>query len=354
MKYLTIPKNGNNAGLEIDEALEEINLIDSFIALDEKELARYINLKLLSLITTWKVKLTKIYLTSKSLSSYDLEGIDDKILRQQILIEAITKDDIISHKELTSNFKIVNNVIYVPKEKKERTSHIIKVPQEKKVGWDEEDFLAIYYAKDENFYGYTCFEGPTVNNPIERSLPKLAKMSKIISFMLNYYFFHNVAPYLDSQTKVYNKNYLNKLLNVFDKGFSDIYLLINIDVNNLKNINDEFGHLKGDEVIKYVASTLRDCVRENEKIIRWGGDEFLIIVNEISVDNAARLIRRIEYSLNEKKAPFKFFKGISLGYALGKVSSAEDFEKLYNLSDLMLYSNKKKKNAVYNFNAVGQ
>ncbi|MDN5328078.1 MAG: hypothetical protein PWP03_716 [Candidatus Woesearchaeota archaeon] len=347
MANLLVLKKKNEFNKNNESVIHKV--LDEFINLNENELARYINEKILSNIKIWKVKLTKVYLNN-SLSSYDLIGISDEILKQQILIEAITKDDIISHNEILSKFRISDNVIYIPKEEKDDDTSIIKLNQVVRQGWDEEDFLAVVYSFRKNFYGFTCFELPITNNPINKSLDQISRIGKIISILLDYYFYHNIAPYLDSQTKIYNKNYLNKFLSELENK-NKTFLLINIDINDLKKINDIHGHLEGDRVINYVAKTLRQCTRENEKIIRFGGDEFLIIAENANIDNAAKLLNRIEESLNQRASSLKSYKGVSIGYAIGKVSSKEDFKKLYNFADEMMYQNKKRKNAIHSLNS---
>ncbi|MDK2849739.1 MAG: hypothetical protein PWR32_406 [Candidatus Woesearchaeota archaeon] len=350
MANLLVLKKKNEFNKNNESVIHKV--LDEFINLNENELARYINEKILSNIKIWKVKLTKVYLNN-SLSSYDLIGISDEILKQQILIEAITKDDIISHNEILSKFRISDNVIYIPKEEKDSDASVIKLDQIVKQGWDEEDFLAVVYSFGKNFYGFTCFELPKVNNPINKSLEQISRIGKIISLLLDYYFYHNIAPYLDSQTKIYNRNYLNKFLSEL-KNNDNNFLLINIDINNLKKINDLYGHLEGDKVINYVAKTLRQCTRENEKIIRFGGDEFLIIADNANIDNAAKLLNRIEESLNQKTANLKSYNGVSIGYAIGKISSKEEFERLYKLADEMMYQNKKRKNVIHYLNSNRQ
>lgn len=77
--------------------------------------------------------------------------------------------------------------------------------------------------------------------------------------------------------------------------------IIMIDLDGYKDVNDTFGHLTGDEVLKKFADILKSSVREGDFIIRYGGDEFLILLRECDVAFCKNIISRIENKLNELK-----------------------------------------------------
>jgi diguanylate cyclase (GGDEF)-like protein len=66
--------------------------------------------------------------------------------------------------------------------------------------------------------------------------------------------------------------------------------LIMCDVNNFKQVNDRYGHLMGDEVLGQVASILKECVRGSDHVVRYGGDEFLLILPETD-HGGSRVVR---------------------------------------------------------------
>jgi len=86
---------------------------------------------------------------------------------------------------------------------------------------------------------------------------------------------------LDSLTNLYNRNYFDKLLKIelskSKRHRTDLSLLL-IDINNLKYINDHWGHCVGDEVLKELACILKDNVRETDIVARYAGDEIAIIL----------------------------------------------------------------------------
>ncbi|WP_164173898.1 GGDEF domain-containing protein, partial [Stenotrophomonas maltophilia] len=64
------------------------------------------------------------------------------------------------------------------------------------------------------------------------------------------------------------------------------------DIDHFKRINDEFGHPTGDRVLAEVADMLRQAVRSRDAVIRWGGEEFMIVLNECSQTDAVDLAKR--------------------------------------------------------------
>ena len=66
-----------------------------------------------------------------------------------------------------------------------------------------------------------------------------------------------------------------------------------VDVDRFKAVNDNYGHAVGDKVLRMVARTLTGCIRQNDSAIRWGGEEFLILVSGASLDTLSDLAERI-------------------------------------------------------------
>lgn len=90
---------------------------------------------------------------------------------------------------------------------------------------------------------------------------------------------------IDALTKVYNRRALIKYLsNMCDnKANYELHFLM-LDVDDFKKVNDTYGHLAGDKILIYIANILKKTLRDGDKIFRYGGEEFVIILNRI--DNA--------------------------------------------------------------------
>ena len=88
-----------------------------------------------------------------------------------------------------------------------------------------------------------------------------------------------------------------------------------VDVDDFKVINDRFGHLKGDQILKKVAKALKVNLRESDLVGRYGGDEFLVILTETPMDQAYIPAKRIQHYLVENQ-PLSI-KDISLTFSIG-------------------------------------
>lgn len=87
----------------------------------------------------------------------------------------------------------------------------------------------------------------------------------------------------DPLTGVYNRRYFNQVIEqelARSKRHERTIGFLMIDVNRFKEINDRFGHQTGDKILKDVATLLKDAVRESDLVVRYGGDEFLIVLME--------------------------------------------------------------------------
>lgn len=104
----------------------------------------------------------------------------------------------------------------------------------------------------------------------------------------------------DPLTKLYNRRYMNYELNrrmsyLISEG--RIFGLIMADIDNFKRVNDQYGHEAGDDVLVAVANEFTNALRGDDCVCRWGGEEFLVIVNgnhQVTADVAERIRKRIE------------------------------------------------------------
>ncbi len=155
----------------------------------------------------------------------------------------------------------------------------------------------------------------------------------------------------DPLTKLYNRSTLAESLsreinrsNRYQKPLS----ILLIDLDDFKKVNDRFGHLVGDKILRFVAATVLDTLRETDIGFRIGGEEFLIILpntNEIGGKILAeRLRRKIEQSKsnNDKNKP-----NITASIGFAVYHSDESIGQFFSRADKALYSAKKKgKNTV--------
>ena len=116
-----------------------------------------------------------------------------------------------------------------------------------------------------------------------------------------------------------------------------------IDADNLKSVNDKFGHHAGDELIRTVAATLRSVLREDDIAARYGGDEFVVMLNGIEGELAEGVAERIRAAVNAKELGPRgahFHTSISIGIATYP-NDGIDADAVFERADEALYHSKK-------------
>ncbi len=152
----------------------------------------------------------------------------------------------------------------------------------------------------------------------------------------------NTLLYTDDLTGVYNRRYLHRLKHEIIPGLSlnnTVFSLVITDIDHFKEINDTYGHLKGDEAIKHYAEFLKKNLRKEDVIIRYGGDEFVIIQKNLSKEDAYLVWERlIEKLRNHPLGEIQL--SISAGIAFYPEDSTS-FDRLFAIADNRLYAAKR-------------
>lgn len=128
---------------------------------------------------------------------------------------------------------------------------------------------------------------------------------------------------MDEMTGLYNKNRLLALLDekVYD---SQNIAVIYWDVNRLKYVNDNFGHIAGDRLIIKVAEAIRSSARKDDAAFRYGGDEFVMIINDGTVEIVQEILKRWELAIGKAAEGCNFPVSASVGYAICERKYLED------------------------------
>ena len=113
--------------------------------------------------------------------------------------------------------------------------------------------------------------------------------------------------------------------------------LIYIDVDNFKQVNDEFGHSLGDSVLQSVVSCIQSNLRENDKLFRLGGDEFVVIAAGAKLQHAAQVAERLRQDLeNQKVSEY----GITLSIGISAIQDRDSVDNWVARADEALYQSK--------------
>jgi len=130
----------------------------------------------------------------------------------------------------------------------------------------------------------------------------------VLITMLAYFIFINLINYfkssvvkgshIDFLTKLPNRSYIHwkygELVNRYDNAS-----IVVADIDHFKQINDNYGHTIGDQVLKTIATQMSSKLRQVDLIARWGGEEFLMILPDTSVDQASEITERIRQSIEQ-------------------------------------------------------
>ncbi len=128
------------------------------------------------------------------------------------------------------------------------------------------------------------------------------------------------------------------------------FQLMVLDLDGFKSVNDTYGHLVGDTMLKSIGQVIQSELREYDFLARYGGDEFVAIIPETDSDGVRQLCRRIETAVSGYALPIDEHRAASVGVSLGAASfpqNGETFDQLVVAADKAMYrtkeSNKKKK-----------
>ncbi len=141
--------------------------------------------------------------------------------------------------------------------------------------------------------------------------------------------------------QVYNYRCFRQLLDerIRQYPFRPMALAL-LDMDNFKSINDRYGHQVGDQVLQLFASMIQSDLREMDIFARYGGDEFLVLLDNVSEEGASRAMGRIQHRLSrEKWLDLDGQFGVSAGFALYP-NDGETPEILLNKADLRMYTDK--------------
>lgn len=117
-----------------------------------------------------------------------------------------------------------------------------------------------------------------------------------------------------------------------------IFSLIVLDLDKLKNANIIYGHSLGDEILKTVTKHVHMRIRKTNTFARWNGDEFMLILPDTNVINAANLAEEIRLSLNQKQVDKVF--GIKASFKVLEYTLSDNEDSILKKIDSLLYQAK--------------
>ena len=190
---------------------------------------------------------------------------------------------------------------------------------------------------------YKCFEEHTTPiyengeliavQGIMRNIDEKIKLEQDLQYRITH----------DVLTDVYNRAFFERTMEKYDKDFDTAVAIILCDLDELKHLNDNYGHKRGDLLIKESAQLLNQYFLNNAIVSRVGGDEFAIILVNTEQDQVESLCKKLveeisKYNVSSDDIEIK----MSIGYAYSKHSLGE-MERLFTDADQQMYQNKRAK-----------
>jgi diguanylate cyclase (GGDEF)-like protein len=153
---------------------------------------------------------------------------------------------------------------------------------------------------------------------------------------------------LDGLTGLYNRSTFaeltrQELARAQRQGSATSILLLDLDL--FKHVNDTWGHPAGDAVLKNVAVVANSAVRATDLVGRLGGEEFIILLPNTSLEAARRLAEKVRAQMQQSPTPWEktsITTTVSIGVASSTAAEQRDFDHLYTTADKALYSAKER------------
>lgn len=197
------------------------------------------------------------------------------------------------------------------------------------------------------------------HSPMKRLAREIQELMQILSIHQNFF---TVTPSIEDQKKIQYMAFYDGLTGLPNRQFFEMYIrqlmqssnsnslfyLVFLDLDGFKEINDTHGHEVGDILLKHVAKRLRQSLRREDLVARFGGDEFVIILNSHEKQDLDFILRRLISVISK---PYKFGSfdlkiNASLGVSKYPVSG-ESWEDLIKKADKAMYMSKSKGSNLY-------
>ena len=190
----------------------------------------------------------------------------------------------------------------------------------------QKELLRIIYNK---WIDFIKEEGNRISKINEELLSKANKLEEKASF--------------DFLTKLYNRRKFNSFLEYeISKAnrYKEQHLsLLLVDIDYFKNVNDTFGHLVGDNILQEISKILTICSRDTDIVARWGGEEFILMLPQTTIEQAILVAEKLRATVEKHK--FDDVKHITCSIGVAQFHRNEDKDTLFKRVDSALYKAKK-------------
>lgn len=227
-------------------------------------------------------------------------------------------------------------------------ANIVDVVEEMNT-WEVKSCISTPIIIDEKLYGMINIDNNHIDAFTEEDAQIMQYMKSQVEIALSKHKLYEEIIYLskyDKLTNLYNRTYFDEM---FIKNFEDIinnnieFNLVVFDLNNLKYVNDNYGHVVGDEYIKIFAKELSKQIDSSDILVRYGGDEFVGVFFNIDEEVLIKKFDKLIKYLNTN--PIKFDDNsviYSFSYGIANFTKdADSYNQLVRIADKRMYQYKK-------------
>ncbi len=145
----------------------------------------------------------------------------------------------------------------------------------------------------------------------------------------------------DSLTKLYNRYKFDEIFNIMlmreHWKTDDSFAIVMADIDHFKQINDVYGHPRGDEVLVEIAKVLSQTLQNGDIIARWGGEEFIFLLSHVSASKAIYVAEKLRMTVEK----LRLFVDVKLSFGVSLFVAGDTHATLLNRADAALYKAKK-------------
>jgi diguanylate cyclase (GGDEF)-like protein len=182
----------------------------------------------------------------------------------------------------------------------------------------------------------------TIKGKLSRLSPKLKdKVNKIIEDLVDLTYVLYSKSIIDPKTQLYNSRFLEEMLfiEIENSKRYDLKLsLIILDIDFFKKVNDNYGHLAGDRILKSLAKILQKHVRKNDIVARFGGEEFFIMLPNAGLKKAKDIAERLRRGVERGNLKPK----ITISVGVSEYKKGNNLSDMTKMADRALYKAKEK------------
>jgi len=202
------------------------------------------------------------------------------------------------------------------------------------------NFVDTFGSKTENKQGHLdtiAKEYSTVNTELEQYKMKVTKLQTD----LNKYKTESITDHL---TGLFNRKYMDMKLSEEIERYKRMnipFCVMLVDIDHFKSVNDNYGHLVGDQVLKHLSKLIKENIRKTDFAFRYGGEEFLVILSNADIRNSSHIAEQIRKKLETVNFALKGNSfNVTASFGIASFENTDDAESVIKKADKRLYNAK--------------